>query len=352
MSSDVPCAPKTGGRVRPLQVLAGWLLRCLGSFCRAFLIVWGALAIHWSNLPWPWLRLVLALGFAVLGINALFRSATRRNFLGFVGVFVVLMVWWASIRPSHDRTWRPEVSVMPRAVINGDSVKLTGVRHIDYRSKEDFTVRHEEREVKISHLTGVDFFVSYWSDAPMAHTFVSFIFDNAPPLCVSIEARLEQGEKYSPVASCFKQAELIYVVADERDIVGVRTHHRKERVYLYHLRSNAERARAFFRSYLEKINLLADQPEFYHLLSNNCTVNIDRHAHKEGRRGGFDFRLLVNGLVDAYAYARGALDISMPIDQLRERSLITEPALAGGLDDDFSRRIRQNLPPPPIPASP
>ena len=77
--------------------------------------------------------------------------------------------------------------------------------------------------------------MSYWSEGLVGHTFLSFIFDNAPPLSISIETRPEVGEGFDPIASLFKQFELIYVVGDERDLVGVRTNHRRETVYLYRL---------------------------------------------------------------------------------------------------------------------
>ena len=109
---------------------------------------------------------------------------------------------------------------MPRAVIDGDHVPPHRCRNFDYRSRNDFTVRYEEREVLLSQLTALDFYVSYFTDGPIGHTFISFIFDNAPPLAISIETRPEVGEGFAPVASLFKQFELIYVVGDERDIVG------------------------------------------------------------------------------------------------------------------------------------
>src|SRR5262249_51223369 len=108
----------------------------------------------------------------------------------------------------------------------------TGVRNFDYRSVDDFTVCWEEREVQLSHLTGIDFFVSYWSENLVGHTFLSFIFDNALPLSISIETRPVIGQGFNPVASLFRQFGLIYAVGDERDLVRVRTNFRKERVYL------------------------------------------------------------------------------------------------------------------------
>ena len=144
--------------------------------------------------------------------------------LAFAGLFLSVLVWWISIQPSHDRQWRPEVAVMPRAIIDGDRVRITGLRNFEYRSRDDFTVRYEEREVSLSHLTSVDFFVSYWKVGPVGHTFLSFIFDNAPPLSISIETRPEVGESYAPIASLFKQFELIYVHSFAGPVPGVTGH--------------------------------------------------------------------------------------------------------------------------------
>src|SRR5262249_27188570 len=119
-------------------------------------------------------------GGSVPGVRYLGLMATRRPgmSLGFAGLFLCVLVWEICIRPSHDRPWRPEVSVMPRATIDGDRVRITGFRNFEYRSTDDFTVRYEEREFLISHLTSLDFFVSYWKQGPVGHTFLSFNFDN------------------------------------------------------------------------------------------------------------------------------------------------------------------------------
>jgi hypothetical protein len=82
----------------------------------------------------------------------------------FLVLFVGVVAWWIFIPPSHHRPWRPEVAVTPRAIFDGDRVRITGVRNFDYRSEDDFTVRYEEREIWLSHLTALDFFISYWSE--------------------------------------------------------------------------------------------------------------------------------------------------------------------------------------------
>lgn len=308
------------------------------------LIAWAALAIYYSNLPWIELRLALAAAFAVFAVWALWLSRRRRMTVVFTLLFLGVVAWWIAIPPSHNRDWRPDVATMPRVVIDGDRVRISGVRNFDYRSRNDFTVRWEEREILLSHLTGLDFYVSYWSEGLVGHTFLSFIFDNAPPLSISIETRPEVGEGFAPIASLFKQFELIYVVGDERDLVGVRANHRRETVYLYRLNTSADDARRLLLVYLARINELADRPEFYHLLSNSCTINIFRYANAAGRVGRFDIRHLFNGLVDSYLYHSGRIDTTLPFDELRRRSLINGAAQAAEGSPDFSQRIRASLP--------
>src|SRR5690606_38864267 len=152
-----------------------------------------------------------------------------------------------------------------------------------YRSADDMSIQYVEREVSLSHLTGVDFYISYWWLGPVAHTFLRFNFDNAPPVSISIDTKPEIGEGLSPLPSLFKQFELIYVVGEERDLVRVRTNYRNEEVFLYRTQVSPEAARLLFLVYMRRINELADQPEWYHLLKSNCTLNIVRYANIAGR---------------------------------------------------------------------
>jgi len=323
----------------------GTVVRGLGHVCGALLMGWATLAIYFSNLPWPWLRLALAIAFAAFGIWALWVTRRPRMPWVFAALFLAVCAWWATILPSHDRPWRPEVAVMPHAVVDGDRVRFIDARNFDFRSRDDFTVRYEEREVSLSHLTGVDFYVAFWAEGPIGHTFLSFIFDNAPPLAISIETRPEVGEGFDPLASMFKQFELIYVVGEERDLVRLRTNYRNEEVYLYHLNISREAARRLFLVYVERINELHDHPEWYHLLSNSCTINIVRYANAAGRIGEWDIRHLLNGWIDRYFYNAGLVNPSLGFDELRRRSNITEISRGAGDGPDFPQRIRANLPP-------
>jgi len=330
-----------------MSTLLRWLIAGINLLLRLVAITWTTLAIYFSNLPWPQLRLGLAVLFAMFAIWAFWVSRRKRMPLAAYAAVLGVIAWWITIAPSHDRNWRPEVAVMPRAFIAGDHVHLTGVRNFDYRSRNDFTTHYEERDIDLSHLTGLDFIVSYWSEGPVAHTFVSFLFDNAPPLSISIETRPQVGRGFEPIASMFKQFELIYVVGEERDLVGVRAIHRRETVYLYHLNTAPADARRLLMVYLARINELADRPEFYNLLTNSCTINIIRYANAVGRKGRFDIRHLLNGLIDSYLYHSGRVNTSLPFEELRQRSLINKAAEAidGAPEPEFSDRIREGLPP-------
>jgi hypothetical protein len=322
----------------------GGLLRGIGHLILFALLLWATLALYYSSLPWPWARLALAAAFAAFGIWALWIRRRSRARWVLAGLFVVVLAWWSTVLPSHDREWRADVAVMPRAIIDGDRIRITAVRHFDYRSRDDFTVRYVEREVSLAHLQGVDLFVSFWMRGPVGHTFVAFVFDNAPPIAVSIETRPTVDEGYDPIASMFKQYELIYVVGDERDLVRVRTNYRDEEVYLYRVRMTPEAARRLFLVYLDRINELAARAEWYHLLSNSCTINIIRYANVAGRTGRLDIRHLLNGLIAGYLYDTDRLDTTLPFDELQRRSNITAIAQAAGNADDFPQRIRASLP--------
>ncbi len=327
-----------------MKKVVRWLAAFVRSAVLALIALWATLAIYYSNLPWPSLRLVLAAIFASFAVWALWISPGRQRTLAFFGVFAATVAWWLTITPTHDRDWRPEVAVMPRAYVDGDRIRFTGVRNFDYRSRDDFTIRYEEREIDLAHLIGIDFYVSYWAEGPVGHTFLSFVFDNAPPLAVSIETRPVVGQGFAPIASLFKQFGLIYVVGEERDVVGVRTNHRNEMVYLYRLNSSPADARRLFDIYVKRINELAERPEFYNLLSNSCTINIIRYANAAGRAGRFDIRHLLNGLIDSYLYHSGRLTTTLPFDEMRRQSLINQRAQLAGDAVDFPDRIRVSLP--------
>lgn len=308
---------------------------------------WAAGALYF-DLPIPWLRASLALVYGLLIVAGLFFTKNWWRALGvMMGGFVVVLAWWLTINPSADRAWQPDVARRARADIQGDDVTLHDVRNCDYRSETDYTPHWETRVVHLSKLTGLDLAISYWGSPWIAHPIASFQFTDSLPLAISIETRKAEGQSYSVIAGLYRQYELIYLAADERDVIRLRTNYRKgEDVYLYRIAISPDHARALFLAYLDRLNRLHERPEFYHQIVDNCTTNI-RLANIEATRGKvqpWNWRMLLNGKGDELLYERGLINRSMPFAALKEQSLINKRAQAADASADFSQLIRAGLP--------
>ena len=308
-------------------------------------IAWGALAIWFDGPPSRAVAGTMAGGLTLSStlLAALVRPL-RRGLVAALLPLVAVAVWWASIPPSNMRGWSPDVARTARAAFNGSSVTIQNVRDFKYKSETDYEQRWETRTYNLDRIRGVDLFLSFWGPTQIAHTIVSWEFDDDQYLAISIETRKEKGESYSAVRGFFRQYELYYVVADERDLVGLRTNYRGEQVYLYRIRVPASQARVLLVDYLNEVNRLVDHPRWYNALTQNCTTAIRGHAQNAGAGGRLDWRLLANGYLDQLLYERGQINTDLPFAGLRARSNITERAKAAGDSPDFSARIRQGLP--------
>lgn len=319
----------------------------LGTFV-ALLVVWSCLALAF-RLPGPtWIAHGAAALFAVgmLALLVFLRPFRRALVLCLVALGLVFL-WWSTIRPSNDRDWLPDVARVPTGEVNGDRLTVRNVRNFDYHSETDYTERWEDRTYDLSRLRGFDMFVSYWGSPYIAHPIVSWDFGDGRHLAFSIETRKERGEEYSAVRGFFREYELIYIAADERDVVRLRTNYRGEEVYLYRVRVRPDVPRALLLAYVEHANRLAARPEFYNAAVDNCTTGIRLNVQHIGAADPWDYRILVNGLADQLLYERGRIDTSMPFAQLKAASLIVAKAKAADQEPDFSRRIREGLPQPP-----
>jgi hypothetical protein len=258
-----------------------------------------------------------------------------------LAAYGVVVAWFLLIPPSNDRDWLPDVAVLPYAEVSGQQVTIHNIRNCDYLTETNFTVRHYDKTFDLAKLESVDFFVVYWGSPMIAHTMMSFGFEGGDHACFSIETRKEKGETYSAIKGFFRQFELTYVVGDERDLVRLRTNYRGEQVYLYRLNTDADAARLVFLDYLKQVNRLKERPEWYNVVTANCTTLIRGHTKPYAKNAHFDWRMLVNGHIDQMAYERKSLDQSLPFDQLKARSLINERAKAADKDPAFSKRIRE-----------
>ncbi|RWN55339.1 DUF4105 domain-containing protein [Mesorhizobium sp.] len=319
------------------------------SLAVAILTAWAGLAM-WYRLPVAELGRALAgvlfILFGLATIIALFSRFRIRALVLFAAALAVVLVWWSTIRPFDHGDWAPDVARQVTGTRDGNLLTLTDVRDFEWRSATDFTERWTTRTYDLSNVQTVDLFMSYWSGTKIAHVIISFGFAGGDYLAWSIEVRRHGGGKFSPVADLFKSNPLVIIAADERDVVGVRSNVRGEDVQIYRLKVSPEAARALLLEYVLDANALSTTPEFYNSITTNCTTTIVKMMRAVGDVVPLDWRLIVNGYLPEYAYARGALDVSLPMSVLREAAHIDGRARESGLSPDFSRSIRIGVPSP------
>ena len=313
--------------------------------------VWASLTLLYTTPQNGW-HTGLACGSVVASLLVLAALFSRRFRWHAVSMHVLLLsavaLWWSQITPSNDRPWQTDVSVLPYATIEGDTVTVRNIRNFDYRSETDYTPAWYDKRFDLRKLEGMDLVAVYWMGPAIAHIFVSFAFAGGDHLAVSIETRKEKGEDYSTLKGFFRQYELYYVVADERDVIRLRTnyrHHPPEDVYVYRLQGgNLENARRVFIDYINKINNLKDRAEFYNTLTTNCTTNIWFHSRVNPDHLPFSWKILASGYVPEYVYESGLLNRQMPFADLQRSAHVNARAQAADTASDFSQRIRSISP--------
>jgi hypothetical protein len=319
------------------RILFGAVLLGMGA--------WSTMAVYYSNLPAAWLRLLAAGGFAIGAIVLFVR--VRPMWLArciFLGAFAGIVAWFLWTPPSNNRDWQPDVAILPYAEINGDTVAIHNIRNCDYRSETDYTVRHYDKTFDLDRLRTVDLYLVTWGSPDIAHTMVSFGFAHGDYVCFSIETRKTKGQDYSAVKGFFRQFELTYIIADERDVVRLRTNYRRgEEVCLYRLQMSPEQGRKLFLDYLRRTNELHEHAEWYNAITDNCTTAI-RAQRAAADRAPWNWRMLLNGHLDELLYERGTIVTNLPFPELKKLSNINARARAADKDPDFSTRIREKLP--------
>jgi hypothetical protein len=248
-----------------------------------------------------------------------------------------------AVRPRTDRDWSPDMAVLPSAEVRGDTVRVRGVRNTEYRTTEDYTVRWEDRTVRLDRLESVWFLVEPFSDyRGPAHTLVSFGFADGQYLAISVELRRERGEHFDPLLGMLRRYELAYVIGDERDLIGLRANHRKDDVYLYPVRATPEQRRTMLLGMLERANGLRTRPEFYNTVTNNCTTNIARHVNAVAPgKVPLGWQMVLPAYADELAYDLGLLDTGLPLPLARQRFHVNARAERWKDSPEFSRRIRE-----------
>jgi hypothetical protein len=307
----------------------------------AAITLWMAGAIYYDVCGggrWGWLLAAGWVGGGVLVFTA--WQPLWQPFAVLLGALTLFLAWWYRQRPSHHRDWDPTVAVLPRAVRAGDPVTIENVRNFDYRSLDDFTPRYETRTFHLASVKSADIIFFNWTTPYMCHPVLVFDFGAEGRVCMSIEVRFRKGQNYSVLRSFYRQQELIFLVADERDVILRRTKFaRDQKAHLYRLTAGTEELRTAFRDYVDAINSLYDQPRWYHALCANCTTSFYQLPNSRRR---CDWRVLANGRLDRALYESGRLDRTVSFPELRRISYLNEIANSAP-EDGFGDCIRHEL---------
>lgn len=326
------------------------LFRLAALLMLAGLTAWSSLAVYFGDSGTGTVQCLLAGGMVLAGAAAMAAQFMprwrKRAAVVFLALFSGVLIWWLNLSPSNQRPWQTDVSRLPYAEFHDHLVTIHDIRNFSYRSETDYTPAWYTKTFDLDRLDSVDIFAVYWMGPAIAHMIVSFGFGGQDYVAVSIEARKERGEGYSAIRGFFRQYELIYVVADERDVIRLRTDFRKdppEDVHLLPIKASREVFRNFFVEYFKTINALRDEPRFYNTLTTNCTNLIWMHARSNPQHVPFSWKVLLSGYAPEYLYSQDRIATTLPFDIMMQRSRINEIAQAAGDAPDFSRRIRASL---------
>jgi len=259
-------------------------------------------------------------------------------------ILITYSIFSIIIKPSLNRDWNTDQEILAKAVIDGNRISISNIRNINYRTTSDFDVRYYDKTFDLDKLNSVWYMVEPFTGhgAGAAHTLLSFGFENGDYISISVEIRKEKGEKFGAVTGLLRQYELAYVIADERDVIKLRSNYRKDDVFLYPVKTSKENMRKLFVSMLNRANDLAIKPEFYNTLTNTCTTNIVSHVNEiVPGRIPLSYKVLMPAYSDELAHKIGLIDNSIPLEELRNKYHINERALKYADSIDFSKKIRE-----------
>ncbi len=323
------------------------LLRVIGLvfmwLVLALLTLWAAAALY-VDFRVSALRIPLTVIY-VLAILAILVKVRRKIWAAVwcFALFCVVLTWWLSLKPSNEGDWEADAARTAWIEFNGDQVTIHNLRNCDYITKTDYSNCWSDRTVNLSQLRYADLFFTTWGPKYIGHPIVSFQFGDHDHVAFSIEARYKVGQGYSAILGFFRQYELIFIAADERDVIRLRTNYRDhEEVFLYRTTVPADRARKIFLLYADYLNKLHEHPEWYNALTRNCTTTLDTQIAADMQHPQpWNYQLLLNGTLDELLYNRGRLVTGgLPFPELKEREHINAAGQAADGSPDWSALIR------------
>lgn len=336
--------------------LVRWALSVVVWVCVLAGVIWASGAIYFLPMGPDWTTIALTVAYVCGLVVLAFRISNLTKLRAFFAISTVAIYLLSlQILPSNDRQWAPDQANVAEVSIERGLVQIDHFRNNVYRSDIDYDVHFESKQFRLARIQSAWFIVQRFSKLDgMAHVFLSFELapeasseDLTPEyFSLSVEIRREQGEAYDPIRGLYRCYEITHVIGDERDLIGVRTVHRPDdRVYLFQINSSPEQAQELFARFAKRINKLADQPEFYHSLLNNCANGITRQAYQLTPEpiNWLDYRVLFPGYSGDLAFQKGLIGNKANGETFKTfeaLSRIDARAKEVGITDSFSQDMR------------
>ena len=259
-------------------------------------------------------------------------------------------VWYTRVRPlqpSLELEWAADCEHLTTATVDGTSITFNMVRDFTWRTTRDRD-EHWVEEVKVdaNDLKDVWFVVDHFHSLKgLAHTYLTFEFGCGTCLSFSFETRREKGERYHPWDGLWRAYELYLLVGFERDVTGLRTHGRKNKDYMFRAITPPGKDRELLFGMINKLNSLAQHPEWYHSLLTTCNTSIVRIVNQvTPGRIPFLWRNFLPGYTPKAAYRLKLIEDWGGLEQTLEKARIDERAQAWDGKEDYSAMLRSFLP--------
>ena len=278
------------------------------------------------------------------------KKIKYRKIFSYVGLLLlvslsVLVLWQVTKKVPTEGDWKDTLKVLSTAQFNGNMVAVKNVRNFQYAANGNPTVEaYYDKTYDLSAIKRVWYITDpFHSGSPFAHTYLSFEFKNGSFLAITIEGRLTKGQQYSILGGLLRTYPLMYIAADELDVLYVRTNIYKDGAYVYPVHATPEQARLLLTDMLQRMNDIAVHPTWYNAVYANCTSSIAGHINKiwPGLLPVFDWEALFTNYADQLALQKGLLDTTLPLGQARQKFYVTRIAQKIGYVPNFSALVRQ-----------
>jgi hypothetical protein len=236
---------------------------------------------------------------------------------------------------------------------NHNLIHIKNIRNFTYFKDGTHKINHYDKTFDLNKLKQAYYIVQPFAFFKLvAHTFVSFEFEDNNFLSISVEIRKKKNEKKLSfkelyLKGLFNKYELIYVVGDEKDVIKYRTNYLLESINLYPLNTTKQINQTLFLDMIKRVNKLKIKPEYYNPIYNNCTTNIVRHVNKirDKKINIFSLSILFPGLTGRLAHKLNLIKLpkhikKSPFKIIQNYFNINSRALKYENYEDFSEKIR------------